>query len=324
MIKIGITGTGSLIGQAIIKSIRDSKYSNEVVLTGFDYFENTVGSYWCSNNYVLPDIYKSPNLETEWLEKITEICIKHKIEYLFVGVDFELPLFAKNKVEIEKKCNLRLLVSDVQVIEIGNDKYKTYEFLKRNNFFYPKTDWFENIDKSTLEYPVILKPAVGARSRDVYKINNEMELDTFGPKVPGAVVQELIGDENTEYTCGVVMIDGNLLGSIALNRRLSMGNTSEAVYRADFPKIIYEYIEKIALSLNPLGSCNFQLRLGKDGIPKLFEINPRHSGTTYMRSKFGFNEIEMILDYFIEGKVISPVLKEGKVIRYFDEMFQNF
>lgn len=323
MINIGITGTGSLIGQAIIKSIRDSKYTRKVVLTGFDYFEDTVGSYWCINNFVLPDIYKNHSLESEWLMKITEICLTQEIEYLFVGVDFELPLFAKYRIEIEKKCNLRLLVSDAKVIDIGNDKYKTYEFLKKNNFFFPKTDWYEDVDKSTLNYPVILKPAVGARSRDVYKINNETELDMIGPKVQGAIVQELIGDENTEYTCGVIMIDGNLLGSIALRRRLSMGNTSEAVYRNDFPKIIYEYIEKIAVVLNPFGSCNFQLRIGKDGLPKLFEINPRHSGTTYMRSKFGFNEIEMILDYFIEGKVVSPILKEGKVIRYFDEMFQK-
>ena len=323
MINIGITGSGSLIGQAIIKSIRDSKYGDKVTLTGFDYFENTVGSYWCKNNNVLPDIYKNPELEKEWLAKIIEISKAQKLEFLFAGVDFELPLFAKYRTKLEKECNLRLIVSDEKVIEVGNDKYKTVDFLKKNNLPFPKTEWYESVDRANIQYPVILKPAVGARSRDVFKINNEEELDIHGPNVNGAIVQELVGDDDTEYTCGVLMLEGNLIGTIALNRTLKMGNTSEAVYRKDFPKAIYDYIEQIALALKPFGSCNFQLRLGKDGVPKLFEINPRHSGTTFMRSKFGFNEIEMILDYFIEGKTTSPQLREGKVIRYFDEMFQE-
>ena len=100
MINIGITGSGSLIGQAIIKSIRDSKYGDKVTLTGFDYFENTVGSYWCKNNNVLPDIYKNPELEKEWLAKIIEISKAQKLEFLFAGVDFELPLFSKYRTEL--------------------------------------------------------------------------------------------------------------------------------------------------------------------------------------------------------------------------------
>ncbi|MES2808654.1 MAG: ATP-dependent carboxylate-amine ligase, partial [Bacteroidota bacterium] len=34
---IGITGTGSLVGQAIIKSIIRSEYKDDYNLTGFDY-----------------------------------------------------------------------------------------------------------------------------------------------------------------------------------------------------------------------------------------------------------------------------------------------
>ena len=63
--------------------------------------------------------------------------------------------------------------------------------------------------------------------------------------------------------------------------------------------------------------------MDENGIPKLFEINPRHSGTTYMRSHFGYNEVEMILDYFLTGHVENTTTREGVVIRFYDEMFQE-
>ena len=59
---VGITGTGSLIGQAIIKSIIRSDYSDNYNLVGFDYFTDTVGSFLCKKNHILPDIYKNKNL----------------------------------------------------------------------------------------------------------------------------------------------------------------------------------------------------------------------------------------------------------------------
>ena len=321
--KIGITGTGSLIGQAIIKCIKSSKYASVSQLIGFDYFSGTIGSYWCSQNFTLPDIYINPSLEKEWLTTIIDLCIKNKLEYLFVGVDFELPLFSKYKSHIEEVTNVKIFVSDESVINVGNDKYKTYKFLEDNNLNYPLTSSYADFSESVFDYPVILKPAVGARSRGVYKINNTEELDKFALKIKLPIVQELIGDDESEFTCGVLMLEGQFISSIALRRTLKEGNTSKAFYKTNFPDIIYSYIKDICLALKPYGSCNLQLRIDKNGVPKLFEINPRHSGTTFIRSQFGYNEIEMILDYFIEGKVKTPKLREGVVIRYYDEMFYS-
>ena len=62
-----------------------------------------------------------------------------------------------------------------------------------------------------------------------------------------------------------------------------------------------------------------QLRIDNKGLPKLFEINPRHSGTTYIRSLFGYNEVLYIINYIIKGEEMKMVLNEGKEIRFFDE-----
>lgn len=318
-IVIGITGTGSLVGQAIIKSIKNSIFKDKVELIGMDYFTETVGSFWCNKNYVLPDLLNE-KLIHEWLYKIIDIITENKIQILFIGVDFELIHFAIFKEKIEQESSCRIVVSRKEVIEIADDKYLTFEFLKKNKLNFPETFIYDYSKNIVIEYPCIIKPRIGFRSRGVYKINSEQELKEKGKKIKNTIVQELVGDENSEYTCGVVYLD-KLIGSIVLKRKLKEGNTSIAEYEENTPQIIYDYVEEIADNLKPFGACNFQLRIDKNGIPKLFEINARHSGTTYIRSLFGFNEVELIIGSFLNIETPSPKLKEGKVIRFFDEFY---
>jgi carbamoyl-phosphate synthase large subunit len=317
---IGITGTGSLIGQAIIKSINKSANKADYKLIGFDYFVNTVGSFWCDENFLLPDLLK-PGNEDEWINKIVNVIETKNIRILFVGVDFELPIFAKHKNQIESVTNCKIIVSSENVINIGNDKYLTYLFLKENGLSHPLTYLPEECDFSSLTFPMIVKPRVGARSIGVYKVNSVTDLESAIAKVRDPVIQELIGNDATEYTCGIISLNGTLQRSIALKRSLKEGNTFISEYKVDFPAVIYDYLEDIAKKLQPFGACNLQLRLDSDGIPKLFEINPRHSGTTFMRSLFGFKEVEFIIDYLLNCVEQQFDMREGTVVRYYDEFY---
>ena len=58
------------------------------------------------------------------------------------------------------------------------------------------------------------------------------------------------------------------------------------------------------------------------GVPRLFEINARFSGTTPMRALFGFNEVDLCLRKLILGEEITPpVIRHGTVIRFLEEQF---
>ena len=316
---IGITGTGSLIGQSIIKSIKNSDYFGNYNLIGFDYFNQTVGSFWCKKNYVLPDFFKKKVSEEEWINVLCENIINERLDLLFVGIDFELLVLSEHKKYVEKITSCKIIVSDPEVIKIANDKFLTYEFLKKNNLNYPLTFLPEECDLDKLTWPMIIKPRVGARSRGVYKVENEQDLLDKIKFINNPIIQEYIGNEFTEYTCGIIFLDGELKHRIVLRRSLKDGNTYISEHRNNFNKNIYEYIDKIAKILKPYGSCNFQLRIDKKGIPKLFEINPRHSGTTYIRSLFGYQEVIFILKSVLENENIDFQLNYGKAIRYFDE-----
>lgn len=317
-INIAVTGTGSLIGQAIIKSIKSSDMIDRIRIIGFDYFTNTIGSFWCEKNFVLPDILKEKN-KKKWIDLIFKVLKNEKISILFIGIDFELHLFAKLKNKIEKNTQCKVVVSNERVIAICNDKYLTYKFLKESNLNYPKTSLVSEINDVKILYPCILKPRVGARSKGVYVIKNKKELEQKILLVKDPIIQELIGTESSEFTCGVLCFDNKIISSIALNRYLKEGNTHIAEYKNNFDNKIYEYIEKIALKLNPHGSCNMQLRLNSENEPYLFEINPRYSGTTYIRSLFGFKEVEFTIKYLLNVDTPCFQLKEGKAYRYYEE-----
>ena len=85
---IAVTGTGSLIGQAIIKSIQNSNESEKFKIIGFEYLKDTVGSFWCDKHINITDIYLYPHLEDNWLKEVIFHINNESIDILFIGVDF--------------------------------------------------------------------------------------------------------------------------------------------------------------------------------------------------------------------------------------------
>jgi len=315
-----ITGTGSLIGQAVIKSIKHSDIRDKITLIGCDYFVNTVGSFWCDQNYILPDLLNPLELEN-WKQAIIRIITQCEINIIFVGVDFELACFAELKSELKEKYNCTVVVSNKEVIDIGNDKYKTYEFLLLHGIRAPKTYLLEEMEIAKLGYPFIVKPRIGARSRGVEIVKETENYAELYEKHKGKnyIAQELIGTYDTEYTCGILCWNDECIDSIVLKRILKDGNTMYAEYNENTAANIKDYIKCIGDALKPYGSCNLQLRTDKEGNPYLFEINPRFSGTTYMRALFGYNEVEFIICKIMGWKdaILKP--KNGKVYRFFEE-----
>ena len=243
MAKIGITGTGSLIGQAIIKSIKQSSFKDEQ-LVGMDYFEDTIGSHWTDKNHILPDILDENIPEEIWLEKVLFILEKEKLDILFIGVDFELHLFSKYKEYLENKTSCIIVVSGENTILIADDKYLTYEFLKENYLYYPSTflesEIHDAIKTNKISFPMIIKPRNGYRSVDVYLVHNIKDLENKIKTISNPVIQESIGNEDTEYTCGVIKLNDEIKESIVLRRDLKDGNTSKTYLKHDYPIIIKE------------------------------------------------------------------------------------
>jgi carbamoyl-phosphate synthase large subunit len=100
---------------------------------------------------------------------------------------------------------------------------------------------------------------------------------------------------------------------------LLYGTTNRAEL-GEFPDVRAE-AARIVRELRPMGPTNVQLRIA-NGKPTCFELNIRFSGTTSIRARFGWNDVELALRHFVlnEPSYKLPELTDGIALRYWDEM----
>ncbi|HVG40183.1 MAG TPA: ATP-grasp domain-containing protein [Chitinophagaceae bacterium] len=317
MKRILVTGAGALLGQGILRclNICGSKY--HIITADPDY--RAQGHSLGQMAYIIP-FANHP----DYIKSIKDIIENEKVDAVLVGTDVELPIFAQYKQELETLFPVSVIVSNTEVVAIANDKWLTAKFLKENNFPYPLsalTSKNEEIEflKENSTYPYIAKPIDGARSKGIVIINNEKDLEEVCSYKNNLVVQELLSEDNGEYTTGCIVLDGKCKAIVSLRRDLRDGNTYRA-YR-DGSEVYDDVIKSIAEALGADGPVNFQYRI-KNGQPVIFEINGRFSGTTPLRFMFGFNEVDALLDHVFGVKEMTqPQLKNGTVLRTFSDLF---
>lgn len=312
MIKVLVTGAGGGVGQGIIKSLHLIK-DLDIYIVSADMDALATGLYAGNISYLVPAC-NSP----EYLTEISNICKYENIEYYFPGTDLELQFCALNRDFIKDNFDTNVVVSNIEAIDISDDKYKTYLFLKNNNFNYPKTSLQNNINLNSLQYPLIIKPIVGCRSIGVSIANEEEELKSRLSNEDGLLVQELIGNDNSEYTCTIVALNGETSDVLILKRYLRSGDTFRAEPIKN--KKISDYVKNVAIALDIHGSCNFQLRMDKNDMPKIFEINCRFSGTTPFCSQLGFNPVEFYIKTSMGISYHSTIDYDSIVLRHWSEV----
>jgi carbamoyl-phosphate synthase large subunit len=213
------------------------------------------------------------------------------------------------------------MVSDKSVIDIAEDKWLTYEKLTGMGFHVPFTLKLASaISQPPLPYPFIIKPYLGgARSKDVYLVKTEAEYTSILEKIKGReadfITQEYLAGE--EYTCGTVTLGGICHGTIVMKRELRAGDTYKC--QSIESPVISTTLVHLMNKLQPFGACNVQLKL-KDGLPYIFEINARCSGTTAARALCGFNEPKMVADYLLQGAPPQYAVKSKTILRYWKEL----
>lgn len=312
-----VTGAGALVGQGALRLLRTMRRPVRI-LTG-DPDPRAAGHWLGDKAFVIP-LAREPG----FLGAIENIVRTEKVDLIFVGTDVELSLFAASKARFQT-LGARVVVSPPRVVEIADDKWLTVQFLKESGFPAPETALSTKPDvcKDLAQrrgFPLFAKPRRGARSVGARTVRNEADLAEVLASPLELVLQEYLPDEPGEFTAGCVgAVDGSIGGVVVLRRDLRDGNTFRAYH--DGSSRYEARIAEIAQRLGIEGPANFQFRV-KDGEPVVFEINARFSGTTPLRSMFGFNEVEAIVENVLEGTaIVRPVLRAGTVLRVWSDVF---
>lgn len=316
--KVAVTGAGAVLGQGIIKALRASDLPCHIL--ALDPNPLSPGLYWADQAAIVP-MADDPGYERA-IETMLE---REKCSALLVGTDVELAIFAKRREEWEARFGTQILVSDPRVVAIADDKYETARFLEQNGLSFPRSACGDDRDgiaalARQVGFPLIVKPRRGARAVGVSRVDDMEALEGAVAGRNDLVVQQFAGDDDQEYTAGVLCFDGDVKASIILRRDLRDGNTHRAY--AGNHQAYEPYVHAMARALGPYGPVNFQFRVDKAGTPRLFEINARFSGTTPMRALFGFNEVDLCLRKILLGEdVAMPSIREGTVVRFLEEQF---
>ena len=338
---------GGGFGEQTLKSLLLAKNSN------FELFATDTNPNCPQFQFVRDFSVVSPAGAKEFISEIHQLCDRFKINAIFPGHESELVQYSKNRESFERK-GIFLGINSKSVIDICMDKSETSKHLSQAGVSMPKfvratkEDEINSVDF----YPVVIKPnSHGGGSANVFIARDESELFALskylklGHNKIEFVIQEYVGTPENEFTVGVLHDNaGQLINAIVLRRHLNgqlnirqsvPNNTrkkelgeklvvSSGVSQGDFgnyPEVKKKCIE-IAELIGSTSALNIQCRL-VDNQLKVFEINPRLSGTTSLRAMVGYNEPELLLKHHVLRDNIErgASYKSATIIRSLVENF---
>ena len=313
-----VLGVGGNVGQSILKALRLCSLPCRII--GGCINPLSMGLYVVDKAYVSP-LADDP-VFFDWLVRT---CQAEQVDAVLSGAEPVLNALAPKAGQLRELTGTVALVSHPDILGITSDKLHTCEWLRDNGLNYPKyADAMEEETVAALvkecSFPLIAKPRAGKGSCGIVIAQNSRELEPLLGRL-GYVIEEYLGDESSEFTVGCFSDRaGHVRGAIAMSRELLHGTTYRAVV-GEFPKIREEAV-RIAEALKPMGPCNVQMRMAK-GRPTCFEINLRFSGTTSLRARFGFNDVEAALRHYVLGEeaVDLPRVTRGIALRYWNELY---
>ncbi|MDD5383758.1 MAG: ATP-grasp domain-containing protein [Gallionella sp.] len=274
-----------------------------------------------------------------YVSEVLEACRQSGAKWLIPGGEQPNALLGA-AAELFSQEDIRVVTNDAAIVGLFSDKEATFNKLSACGIPIPKTTELTNVaDVNTVGLPCIVKPATGSggSASVFFAVTTDEALiyaDFIRRNGSVPIAQEYVGDEEGEFTIGVLSLpDGRLVGSIALRRvldaKLSVayrgrGGVVSSGYSQGyidaFPDLCRQ-AERIATVIQSCGPINIQGRV-RNGVLMPFEINPRFSASTYLRALAGFNEIDMLLGYLISGELpTSKSIKPGWYLRSLTENF---
>lgn len=312
MIDVLVTGAGALLGQGIIKALRSAPSVGRIVAA--DLSPTAVGLWVADRAYLLPR-YDAP----DYVGALAKIAAKERVHAILCGTDLEVGTLARARARLEHETGAKVVVSGVETVAIADDKWRTATFLRDHGFDAPRSALPDDAERlaGDVGFPLVVKPRFGAGSVGLSVVRDR---DALGRSLgEGMVVQEYLGPDDQEFTCGTLVFEGTTRAATALRRTLRHGNTHTA--EANGHDEVAAYAAEVAARLpDAHGPVNLQLRVTPRG-PVVFEINARFSGTTPLRAELGYNEVEVVLRHLIEGVPVPPAqLRRGLVLRWTAEV----
>lgn len=251
----------------------------------------TVAFQYADQSVITPLIY-----DESYIPFLLDYCESHQIDVLLSLFDIDLLILARNKARFAE-IGTRVIVSSPEFVEVCNDKWLTYQFLKEHGFHVPKT--FPNLrevesalERGEISYPVIVKPRFGCGSiavavaedeaslRFYYDRNNRAIHNTYLKYESAAVEDKIIFQEclrGQEYGADIINdLDGNYRNSIIKKKIAMRAGETDIAALSDVPAI-REETERLGKITGHIANLDCDIFL-VDEVPYILEMNARFGG----------------------------------------------
>lgn len=276
---------------------------------------------------VTPTIYDS-----DYIPFLLRYCKEKNISALISLFDIDLLILAANKEKFAE-IGTKVIVSDVDFVDICNDKWKTFVFLQSHCFNVPKTylnliDVYKDLRRNELNFPLIVKPRWGMGSISVYQADNENELKIFYSKIKKEIQTSYLKYESANNIDESVIIQEKIIGqeygldvmndlegeykNTSVKKKISMrsGETDCAItVEDDDLKIIGEKIANIS---HHIGNLDIDVFKDKEKKIYILEMNARFGGGYPFSHLAGVDLPKAIINW-LNGKQVALDLLSPRI-----------
>lgn len=314
---IAVTGVGAIIGQGIIKSLRQCPEAVRII--GVDRNARALGGKKCDQFVQKPASEEGSAYLSFWLEFLEQ----HSVDLLIPGIEQDLFFLDENRLTFEES-HARIVLNSPELVRLGKDKWATFERISAAGLDVIPSRISGSWDECLAELgpaPLLMKPRRGSGGKGMQYLHDKVDFDYWHKKSgKNFMVQRIIGRDDQEYTVSVFGFgDGSGTEPAILRRTLGPTGTTWWAETVESCSPVEQATQSLNQELKPVGPTNYQFRLDGD-TAYLLEINPRISSATSLRAKLGVNEAWMCIEHYLKGGNVSPVsLQAGCAYRYIED-----
>lgn len=279
--------------------------------------DKSIAFKYADEKVISPLIY-----DENYIPFLKKYCKEKTIDIIISLFDIDLLMLAQHKKEFED-IGTKIIVSEPQIIEICNDKWKTYNFLKDNGFYTPRTflnldEVIRKIENGDLNYPIVVKPRYGCGSISIAMAYDKDDLQYLTKKANHDIENSYLKYESAitenkviyqeclngqEYGADII---NDLRGehqNVIIRKKIAMrSGETDIAQLVDHP-IIKDTLEKLGRVTKHIANMDCDVFLVND-VPYVLEMNARFGGGYPFSHMGGCNLPKAIVDW-INGKYVD-------------------
>lgn len=236
--------------------------------------------------------------DSGYIESILDICKTEKISAVFSLIDPELSMLAKH-VDDFNNIGVMVIGSSYELCELALDKYAMYRWMTEHDYntarsYIDKEQFYIDLDKGDVSFPVFVKPVRGSASVAISKVNDKATIELLFAHSDNLMIQEYLAGQEIGADVYIDMLSGEVV-SIFTKKKLLMraGETDKAVSFKD--NRLFELIERFVHESGFRGQIDIDI-FNVDGEYYISEVNPRFGGGYPHAHECGCNHIAMIMN----------------------------